>query len=277
MENVHLQNMRGNLNANVYLDILEMAITAEKKHQILQSVSLECAYVLWDTFIMELVAEKILYQNLSILELNLCAMAIHVHVQKVTNSTYWPKYVILIIYQFLLRVSDLVVNFPIIILSYLIIFYEDVHCDLHDGSQCGLDAKCIYEPQYDHSTCQCNKGFVGDGFECEKFHQTIDKSDCTRHSQCVNDEKCVVVSSNLSDFFYKCLVPEYHQEPEPMEPEEVPDEPQPNPDLCRSNNDCHQNADCKYDQGEQRQICKCKEFYVGDGINNCSPGPGKIW
>ena len=127
-------------------------------------------------------------------------------------------------------------------LSYSIILYEDVHCDLHDGSQCGLDAKCIYEPQYDHSTCQCNKGFVGDGFECEKFHQTIDKSDCTRHSQCVNDEKCVVVSSNLSDFFYKCLVPEYHQEPEPMEPEEVPDEPQPNPDLCRSNNDCHQNA-----------------------------------
>ena len=159
---------------------------------------------------------------------------------------------------------------------YLFIFYEDVHCDLHDGSQCGLDAKCIYEPQYDHSTCQCNKGFVGDGFECEKFHQTIDKSDCTRHSQCVNDEKCVVVSSNLSDFFYKCLVPEYHQEPEPMEPEEVPDEPQPNPDLCRSNNDCHQNAGCRYDRGEQRQICKCKEFYVGDGINNCSPGPGKI-
>ena len=88
MENVHLQNMRVNLNANVYLDIWEMDITAEKKHQILQSVSLECAYVLWDTFIMELVAEKILYQNLSILELNLCAMAIHVHVQKVTNSTY---------------------------------------------------------------------------------------------------------------------------------------------------------------------------------------------
>ena len=80
--------MRGNLNANVYLDIWEMAITAEKKPQILQNVSLECAYALWDTFIMELVAEKILYQNLSILELNLCAMAIHVHVQKVTNSTY---------------------------------------------------------------------------------------------------------------------------------------------------------------------------------------------
>jgi hypothetical protein len=28
---------------------------------------------------------------------------------------------------------------------------------------------------------------------------------------------------------------------------------------------------------EQRQICKCKEFYVRDGINDCSPGPGKIW
>jgi hypothetical protein len=80
--------MRGNLNANVYLDIWEMAITAERKHQILQSVSLECVFVLWDTFIMELVAEKIHYQNLNILELNLCAMAIHVHVQKVTNSTY---------------------------------------------------------------------------------------------------------------------------------------------------------------------------------------------
>ena len=88
MGNVFLQNMKGNLNVYAPLDTQEMVIIAEKKHQILLSVSLECAYVLWDTFIMELVAEKILYQNLSILELNLCAMAIHVHVQKVTNSTY---------------------------------------------------------------------------------------------------------------------------------------------------------------------------------------------
>ena len=50
------------------------------------------------------------------------------------------------------------------------------------------------------------------------FLHFLDKSECTRHSECIMDEKCVVVS-NLSSFFYKCMVPE-QQEPVPMEIEE---------------------------------------------------------
>ena len=140
-----------------------------------------------------------------------------------------------------------------------------------------MDAKCIYDPEHDHSICHCNKGFVGDGFECERFEQIVDKSECTRHSQCVMDEKCVVVS-NLSSFFYKCMVPEF-QEPEPMEPEEpeVTEEPKPDPDLCKRNVDCHDNAQCVFEQAEQKRVCKCNEFYVGDGFNTCSPGPGNIF
>ena len=141
---------------------------------------------------------------------------------------------------------------------------------MHDGSQCGLDAKCIYDPEYDHSTCHCNKGFVGDGFECEIFHQIVDKSECTRHSQCMMDEKCVLVS-NLPNFLFKCIQPEY-QEPQPI----IPEEPKPDNDLCKSNRDCHQHADCIQDHSEQKLICECKEFYQGDGYNYCTPGPGNF-
>ena len=57
------------------------------------------------------------------------------------------------------------------------LLFLDVHCDLHDGSQCGLNGKCVYGTEYDQTTslCYCNKGFVGDGFECQRFDQIIGK------------------------------------------------------------------------------------------------------
>ena len=50
----------------------------------------------------------------------------------------------------------------------------------------------------------------------------------------------------------------------------------PNPDLCQNNQDCHQEAGCDYDYEQRRYLCKCHEFFVGDGITNCVPGPGKL-
>ena len=48
----------------------------------------------------------------------------------------------------------------------------------------------------------------------------------------------------------------------------------PNPDLCQNNQDCHQEAGCDYDYEQRRYLCKCHEFFVGDGITSCVPGPG---
>ena len=54
------------------------------------------------------------------------------------------------------------------------------------------------------------------------------------------------------------------------------EEPEPDLDLCKRKSDCHRNAKCIFDQLEQKRVCKCDEFYVGDGFNSCSPGPGNI-
>ncbi len=90
--------------------------------------------------------------------------------------------------------------------EYVNIPAQDVHCDLSDSSQCGMHASCIFDAGYDHSTCQCDRDFIGDGFECEAFSsEAIDSYECSRHSQCILDEKCVLTFAN-SQFAYKCVV-----------------------------------------------------------------------
>ena len=90
------------------------------------------------------------------------------------------------------------------ILYYNFQFVSEVHCDLRDGSQCGSNAECTYDGGYDHSICKCDEGFVGDGFECEPFEESLKDSECTRHSQCLLDEKCVMVYKS-SNFAFECV------------------------------------------------------------------------
>lgn len=47
-----------------------------------------------------------------------------------------------------------------------------VYCDT-TGIQCGPNARCTFDRNRDHSICVCNRGFVGDGFECEKMDPKI--------------------------------------------------------------------------------------------------------
>lgn len=80
----------------------------------------------------------------------------------------------------------------------------DVYCDLNSGSQCGYRAKCVYDSGYDHSTCICDVGYIGDGFECEAFKEDIQPGDCTRHSHCLLDEKCVL-SPKSGSYSFICV------------------------------------------------------------------------
>ena len=82
---------------------------------------------------------------------------------------------------------------------------SDVHCDLAHGSQCGFNAKCIYDPEHDGSICHCNPGFYGDGFECEYFGLNVNSGECKRHSQCLNSEKCVMIFDDRSTFTFSCV------------------------------------------------------------------------
>lgn len=138
-----------------------------------------------------------------------------------------------------------------------------------DGSQCGLFGECIYDPGRDHSTCQCNSGYVGDGFECEQFLHDIDASECTRNNQCARGQNCALVSEGPK-LAYKCVTPEIG---EGLVEDIEATTAEAKPDLCSSAADCHEFADCIYDSMELRYVCQCSRFYEGDGYLSCTPGP----
>ena len=168
----------------------------------------------------------------------------------------------------------------------IIIPSTEVHCDLNYATQCGTHGQCVYDAGYDHSICQCNEGYIGDGFECEYLGVDLEDSECSRDSQCLLDEKCVLQSEN-GNFVRSCarrlpedinggLVDTISTElpiittTEPSTTTEMQA-----PDLCQNSQDCHQEADCDYDYQERRYLCKCHKYFVGDGVLNCVPGPGK--
>lgn len=161
--------------------------------------------------------------------------------------------------------DDLSCNF-----DFIPIPAEDVHCDKF-GFQCGPNAKCIYEPTQDHSTCQCNKGYIGDGFECEPFNAIQSGwSECKRHSQCYPNEKCVVIFEN-SQFVFKCKTRDPSEISGGLTEDIETTTPEPVADLCQSNADCHENADCIYKTTERRYVCQCRNHYEGDGYMFCDP------
>ena len=62
-----------------------------------------------------------------------------------------------------------------------------------------------YYSEHDGSTCHCNPGFYGDGFECEYFGLNVNSGECKRHSQCLNSEKCVMIFDDRSTFTFSCV------------------------------------------------------------------------
>ena len=42
--------------------------------------------------------------------------------------------------------------------------------------------------------------------------------------------------------------------------------------ICRREADCHENANCEYEQESRKYKCKCKKWYEGDGWSTCNPG-----
>ena len=69
---------------------------------------------------------------------------------------------------------------------------DQVFCD-NDGAQCSRDARCVYDRSNDHSVCECNEGFVGDGFDCQKI--------MLRERQCQRNKDCTEPNEKMSHGF----------------------------------------------------------------------------
>ena len=121
----------------------------------------------------------------------------------------------------------------------------------------------------DFSTCQCNSGFLGDGFECE-FFRDFDYGECQRNSECSSNENCIMKYED-DQFTFKCTQKDIIDGQVQTTTEEPKQERKP--DLCRTDLECADNAKCDYNPFELRYKCQCVEYYVGDGINECEPGP----
>ncbi|VDK52796.1 unnamed protein product, partial [Gongylonema pulchrum] len=57
--------------------------------------------------------------------------------------------------------------------------------------------------------------------------------------------------------------------------EEQPDEVKPQgASGCREHQDCHQWGECVFGRNGEPGYCRCRGWYVGDGVRHCGP-PGE--
>lgn len=45
---------------------------------------------------------------------------------------------------------------------------------------------------------------------------------------------------------------------------------------CQTHQDCHQWGECVFESDGKPNYCRCRGWYVGDGINHCGP-PGGLY
>lgn len=123
----------------------------------------------------------------------------------------------------------------------------------HDVNRCHPNAQCTYDSYTQSYFCECNAGFDGDGYTCNKLDVSCDQVDiCHIHANCLFDDQtlqhvCVCIAGYQGDGLV-CT-------------------PQ---DECNSVLDCDVNAQCLYDSSSQRYKCACNVGYDGDG-HLCTP------
>ncbi|CAJ0577158.1 unnamed protein product, partial [Mesorhabditis spiculigera] len=89
--------------------------------------------------------------------------------------------------------------------------------------------------------CQCNAGFSGDGHRC--FGGELRGDEQQPH-------------------------PRHHAQGHDGHPAEMA--PQA-PGSCAAHTDCHQWGECVFPEGAAHGQCKCRGWYVGDGVEHCGP------
>ncbi|KAK6756777.1 hypothetical protein RB195_014916 [Necator americanus] len=96
-------------------------------------------------------------------------------------------------------------------------------------------------------TCQCRPGYTGDGHHCSTFH---------------GDETSMESGFTTMDAIELTL---------PRgEPEQQPQSQHPK-GTCTNHQQCHQWGECAFVDGSPHGQCKCRGWYVGDGVDHCGP------
>ncbi|KAI9561912.1 hypothetical protein GHT06_012874 [Daphnia sinensis] len=131
----------------------------------------------------------------------------------------------------------------------------------HSNAHCVLSAANSTSPEEQY-TCQCNEGYVGDGFQCAmeiglpivstETPSGCDVSGCGPDATCVYDDEalksvCVCNDGYRGDGLFCTPI-----------------------DGCSALSDCDINAQCLFSNRDQRFQCECNQGYFGDG-KSCYP------
>ena len=131
--------------------------------------------------------------------------------------------------------------------------------------------------QQDLPSCQCPQGFQGDGVEgCQPGPSPaspplVSTQDC-RLEGCHLEAEC---QYQPESGVFSCVRRQENSYPS------YTDFTTPSPPSggggggghyqCRRDEDCHQQARCRYDRPSRKYSCRCDTWYEGDGWTSCSP------
>ncbi|EPB68838.1 G2F domain protein [Ancylostoma ceylanicum] len=96
-------------------------------------------------------------------------------------------------------------------------------------------------------TCQCRPGYTGDGHHCSTFHGKGSEAEVLQTTIDANQ-----LTQSLR---------ELEQQPHP----------EPQKGTCSSHQQCHQWGECVFVDGSPYGQCRCRGWYVGNGVDHCGP------
>ncbi|GMS79827.1 hypothetical protein PENTCL1PPCAC_2002 [Pristionchus entomophagus] len=151
-------------------------------------------------------------------------------------------------------------------------------CRSHE--ECHEHATCAYSATVGYYQCECTPPYKGDGMSCAAVgleltpvHGGVSArpgcdvtNDCSEHADCVFERtaegadqfKCVCRSGFYGDG-WRCTQIDLGGANLPLPPVRNPG--------CDTLRNCHSDAQCVFDQHNDRYACECRPGYAGDGLN----------
>ncbi|KAI1717083.1 g2F domain-containing protein [Ditylenchus destructor] len=154
----------------------------------------------------------------------------------------------------------------------------------HEDTECGLNAKCLYNAQVNYYRCECLPSYTGNGVECTREVSVSSPSEascesrlaCHPHAHCVfngTQPICQCLEGYMGDGL-SCVPATPIVQPAPDHvvdsgQDEVSEEDR---EQCRDQQDCHVDAHCVGDKENfEKFYCQCLWGFEGDGIHSCVP------